>query len=119
MGTLTAYTRLVANEPSVGMYFVQEHVRKSVPFVVSAKVRGGSVPLQDCGVQCVHTPFTPGSPARRGQADAIVQVREGQNICAEGAVCAKLEKSPPAPSDSCVWPRTTGWMWTPAYRRWA
>ena len=39
MGTLTAYTRLVANEPSVGMYFVQEHVRKSVPFVVSAKVR--------------------------------------------------------------------------------
>ena len=40
MGTLTAYTRLVANEPSVGMYFVQEHVRKSVPFVVSAKVRG-------------------------------------------------------------------------------
>jgi len=39
MGTLTTYTRLVANEPSVGMYFVQEHVRKSVPFVVATKAR--------------------------------------------------------------------------------
>ena len=28
----------VANEPSVGLYFVQEHVRKSIPFVIATKV---------------------------------------------------------------------------------
>ena len=38
LGTVAAYTKLVANEPSVGLYFVQEHVRKSVPFVMATKV---------------------------------------------------------------------------------
>ena len=32
-------TPQVANEPSVGLYFVQEHVRKSIPFVIATKVR--------------------------------------------------------------------------------
>jgi len=39
LGTVAAYTKLVANEPSVGLYFVQEHVRKSVPFVMATKAR--------------------------------------------------------------------------------
>ena len=39
MGALAAYMRLVANEPSVGLYFIQEHVRKSIPFVLATKAR--------------------------------------------------------------------------------
>lgn len=39
LGTVAAYAKLVANEPSVGLYFVQEHVRKSVPFVMATKAR--------------------------------------------------------------------------------
>jgi hypothetical protein len=39
LGTVTAYSKLLLNEPTVGMYFVQEHVHKSVPFVLATKAR--------------------------------------------------------------------------------
>lgn len=35
---LTEAIKLVANEPSVGLYFVQQHVQKAVPALVSVKV---------------------------------------------------------------------------------
>ena len=39
LGTVCAYTKLLANEPTVGMYYVQEHVHKSVPFVLATRTR--------------------------------------------------------------------------------
>jgi len=39
ISTVSAYSKLLLNEPTVGMYFVQEHVHKSVPFVLATKAR--------------------------------------------------------------------------------
>ena len=55
LDTLASYVKLVANEPSVGMYFVQEHVRKSVPFVVATKASAaGSSALPVCAAKASH-----------------------------------------------------------------
>ncbi len=35
---LSEYVQLLANEPSIGLFHIQEHIRKSVPKMVDLKV---------------------------------------------------------------------------------
>ena len=37
--SITDMVKVVANEPSVGLYFVQQHVHKAVPGLLELKVR--------------------------------------------------------------------------------
>jgi hypothetical protein len=49
----------VANEPSVGLYFIQEHVRKSIPFVQATKVRCWRCWRCARGMRAVNAPSRP------------------------------------------------------------
>jgi hypothetical protein len=48
---MSSYLHTVANEPTVGLYHIQEHIRRSVPKFVDMKVRP-SLPHHLC-VSCV------------------------------------------------------------------
>ena len=85
-GSLAAVLRLVANEASVGLFFVQEHVHKSAPFVLATKVRRAA------GACCSElSPGAAGPRPRDGQAGAAVQVRATLTKIASADGCGRLD----------------------------
>ena len=66
----------VANEPSVGLYFIQEHVRKSIPFVMATKARHGGAGAAHCArSDCAPAVCAPHAAPRHRRASATLARR--------------------------------------------